>query len=90
MMEYKGVNSASYEKFHTKIKITQSSLVQKLVLLLRTRSVELEVGVLLQDLPPDVEVPPLCCYYTFFLLRRTTQTPKCRTQQGQPRRCSAG
>ena len=41
MMEYKGVNSASYEKFHTKIKITQSSLVQKLVLLVHTRSVEL-------------------------------------------------
>ena len=89
MMEYKGVNSASYQKFHTKMKITKSSLVQKLVLLVHTWSKELvplvqgghlrfehdrvllrqaksagvgggvEGGVLLQDFPPDVELPPL-------------------------------
>ena len=41
MMEYRGVNSASHLKFHTKMKITKSSLVQKLVLLVHTWGKEL-------------------------------------------------
>ena len=41
MMEYKGVNNRSHLEFHTKMKITNSSLVQKLVLFVHTWSEEL-------------------------------------------------
>ena len=89
MMVYKRVNSTSHIKFHTEVKVSKSSLVQELVLLVHAGSVKLvslvqgshlrlkhdgellrqakptrviggvEGGVLLQDLPPDVELPPL-------------------------------
>ena len=40
MMKYKGVNSTSHIEFHTKLKITKSSLVQKLVMFVHTWSEE--------------------------------------------------
>ena len=41
MMVYKRVNNTSHLEFHTEVKITKSSLVQKLVLLVHAGSVEL-------------------------------------------------
>ena len=41
MMVYKRVNSTSHIKFHTKVKVSKSSLVQELFLLVHVGSVEL-------------------------------------------------
>ena len=41
MMVYRSVNNTSHLEFHTEIKISKSSLVQKLVLLVHAGSVEL-------------------------------------------------
>ena len=41
MMVYKRVNSTSHISFHTKVKVSKSSLVQELVLLVHAGSVEL-------------------------------------------------
>ena len=40
MMVYKRVNSTSHISFHTKVKVSKSSLVQELVLLVHAGSVE--------------------------------------------------
>ena len=41
MMVYKRVKSTSHIRFHTKVKVSRSSLVQELVLLVHAGSVEL-------------------------------------------------
>ena len=41
MMVYKRVNSTSHIRFHTEVKVSKSSLVQELVLLVHAGSVEL-------------------------------------------------